>query len=82
MAEFSDEEKKELLESAQSQKEIHTYLMGLNGNPGFCERVECQIKDYAEKYTTLDRNFWRLVAFLIGSGVLTAGGLGLFNILN
>jgi hypothetical protein len=44
----------------------HTTLFGQNGDPGLIG----QVNDVCKSYSKLNRNFWILVAFLAGSGVL------------
>lgn len=66
---------------AKSQRqligEIHTVLLGVEGTAdrGLVGTVEEVVKTQAEQgkcMSKIKRNFWMLVAFLIGSGVLSA----------
>jgi hypothetical protein len=88
MSEFSEREKQTLLESAESQRQIHTYLMGLNGQPGFCERVESRfaraednLNNYIGKYHKLDRKVQWLIGILIGSGVISGSVVGITKLI-
>jgi hypothetical protein len=56
---------------------IETVLLGVPGtqNGGLCGQVE----EHGRVLSTLKRNFWILVAFLTGSGVLGASIYGLWG---
>ena len=88
MAEFNEREKKLLLESAESQAKIHTFLMGLNGEPGFCQRIEDRVGSVEEKldnvnyrHNKLNNRVWWLIGILSGSGVITASAIGINKII-
>jgi hypothetical protein len=82
MAVFSESEKKLLLDAAKSQSEIHTYLMGVDGQPGFCKRIEKGLADITNRHNALEKRFWWLVGILLGSGLITGGAIGLESLLN
>ncbi len=51
----------------------HTTLFGQNGDRGLIGKVDdacAENKKIGERHSKLNRNFWILVAFLAGSGVL------------
>lgn len=81
MTNFSEREKKKLLEGAEKQEKIHTFLMGINGNPGFCERIEKKLNRYCDELDKLKTHFWWLVGILIGLGVLSGIGVGIGGLL-
>ncbi len=70
--ELSAEDIKKIQETHESLREVRAVLLGVNGNPGLCKRVE----DVCESHASLKRSFWILVGALIGSGVLGASIAG------
>ncbi len=50
---------------------IHTVLLGTNGDDGLVGDVQ----RFSNSHYKLRRNFWMLVSFLTGSGVLGAGAI-------
>lgn len=68
---FTEKEKEKILKAAEKQEKLHSFLMRVNGNPGFCERIETKLNHYVDELEKLKDYFWRLVYFLLGLGVLT-----------
>ena len=68
MVELSDEQAKKIDAAFDSIIEIRTVLLGAKGEDGggLCNDV----KDLETQTSTLNRNFWILVALLVGSGVI------------
>lgn len=65
--------------------EIHAALFGVDGQGGVCRDMEECRKDRKDlwiSHNSLRRNFWGLVAFLAGSGVLTGAGIAIFEAVN
>ncbi len=54
--------------------EIKQVLKGYNGQEGLVKRVET----VCDEHNKLSRNFWILVAFLIGSGIISGTIIGVF----
>ncbi len=62
--------------------EIHTTLMGNNGQGGLCRQVELQRKEAESQRKEIDGlklRFWLLVGLLAGAGLL--GGMGISSLL-
>ena len=59
----------------QEQTVIHTVLLGANGAEGLVEEV----KSLAKGHGKLKRNFWMLVTFLIGSGIISGSVVAAMN---
>jgi len=55
--------------------DIHGVLLGVNGYPGLAKRFE----ELSDSHYKLKRNFYMLVAFLIGSGILSASIITALN---
>ena len=82
--EFTENEKKRLLEAATSQTQMHTYLMGMNGQPGFCKLVEDRLEDMKvleENCGKLKSKVQWIVGVLVGLSVALGGSLGITQIL-
>ena len=75
MVELSDEQAKKIDQALTSIVEIRTVLLGAEGekDAGLCSEV----KELQKGQTTLNRNFWVLVALLVGLGLLGGGVWGL-----
>ena len=82
MATFTENEKAKLLNAAESQNKLHTYLMGMNGEKGFCHRIDEGLLDITKRHNKLERKFWWLVGILLGSGVITGSAIGLGKLIN
>ena len=80
MADFTDSEKKRLLDAAASQSQLHTYLMGMNGQDGFCKLVENRIIDLdnlEDKHGKLESKVQGVIGILIGASVAIGGSFGI-----
>ncbi len=69
MIEFTPALEEIIRESHDSIKRLEDALLGINGQGGIMRRVETLELHYAK----LNRNFWVLVALLVGSGILGGG---------
>ena len=71
MVELSDEQAKKIDEVLSSIVEIRTVLLGAKGEEGggLC----AEVKELQADHTALKRNFWMLIALLVGSGILGGG---------
>ena len=84
MADFTDNEKKRLLEAAESQTQLHTYLMGMNGQTGFCEKVEKSIGELnilKEAHGKLSGKVQWVIGILIGASVVAGGSFGISQLI-
>ena len=80
MAAFTDSEKKRLLEAAEGQREMHTYLLGINGQDGFCKLVERRFDDLdmlEGKHAKLNGKVQWVIGILIGASVVIGGSVGI-----
>ena len=80
MAAFTDNEKKRLLEAAEGQRELHTYLLGINGQDGFCRLVERRMEDVTaleESHNKLSNKVHWVIGILIGASVVVGGSVGI-----
>ena len=75
MPEFTAECEQLIRESHDSIRRLEDALLGVNGQGGILRRVENLELNYAK----LNRNFWILIALLIGSGVISLGVVGIFG---
>ena len=75
MTEFTPELEKLIRESHDSIQRLEQALLGVNGQGGMIRRVE----ELEGNYSKLNRNFWVLVALLVGSGMLSVGVLGVLG---
>lgn len=66
MPELTKEQIEMIVETHDTVMKDHTTLFGQNGDPGLIGKVN----NVCDEHNTLNRNFWILVAFLGGSGVL------------
>ena len=61
-----------------------TVVLDTNGNKGLCHKVEDifdSVTDLNKKQNKLSKNFWTLVAFLAGTGLIGGGTFGLVELL-
>lgn len=72
---LTKEERLIIEETRESQIKLNTVLLGANGDDGLVGEV----KDLSKSHGMLKRNFWMLIAFLIGSGVITGGLLAVLS---
>jgi len=70
---YTKEDQKKIDETHDKVIEISIVLLGTNGDDGMCG----DMKRITESHYKLKRNFWILVAFLAGSGVLGSGIWGI-----
>ena len=63
---LNQDEKRKLDESHDAIIQVKTVLLGVNGDDGLCGDV----KRVVESHSKLKRNFYSLIGFLVGSGVL------------
>lgn len=79
---LTKEERELLKEIREDQKQIredqikvNTVLLGVDGSPGLVEEVQ----DLARGYGKLKRNFWLLIGFLGGTGIIGGSIYGVLN---
>ena len=72
---LTKEERLIIDETRESQIKLNTVLLGANGDDGLVGEV----KELSKSHYLLKRNFWMLIAFLIGSGVITGGILAVLS---
>ena len=80
MADFTEREKKTVLEAAEGQKQLHTYLLGINGQDGFCKLVERKLEsvDVLENsYAKLNGKVQWIIGILIGASIVIGGSFGI-----
>ena len=85
MADFTTNEKKQLLDAASSQVKLHTYLMGLNGQPGFCKTVEDKLGTVTALETRqgkLEGKVQKVIGILIGVGAIAGTSFGLAQLIH
>lgn len=75
MVEFTPELEKLIRETHDSVNQLHDALLGIDGKGGIINRVQCLEDNYAK----LNRNFWILVALLVGLGIIGGGIVGLIH---
>ncbi len=68
---LTKEERQKLDETHDTVGKIKTVLVGLNGDEGLVG----QVSEIGKSHYKLKRNFWMLVGFLVGSGVITGSVL-------
>ena len=81
---FTDDEKKRLLEAATSQTQLHTYLMGMNGQPGFCKLVEDRLEDMKlleDDCVHLKSRVQWIIGVLVGLSIAFGGSIGISRFL-
>ncbi len=66
MTELNDRELNIIQETHDTVIELKVVLLGKNGDPGLCKKVE----QITEDHYKLKRNFWILVGLLVGSGAI------------
>lgn len=72
MSEFTEDDRKRLYS-------VHDALVGTNGKGGLIDEVKKLTKEVeylAISHDNLKRNFYMLVAFMVGAGILTGGYFG------
>ena len=71
MVELNDEQAKKIDDALEAIVEIRTVLLGAKGEDGggLCNETRENTKNIG----LLTRNFWILVALLVGSGILGGG---------
>ena len=72
---LTKDEKQKLDETHDTVIELKTVLLGTNGDNGLVGDV----KRIAKSHFRLKQNFWILVSFLIGSGILGGSIWGLLR---
>ena len=80
MADFTEREKKTILEAAEGQKQMHTYLLGINGQDGFCKLVERKLEsvDILENRSVkLNGKVQWIIGILIGASIVIGGSFGI-----
>ena len=80
MADFTEREKKTILEAAEGQKQMHTYILGINGQDGFCKLVERKLEsvDVLEnRYAKLNGKVQWIIGILIGASIVIGGSVGI-----
>ena len=84
MTDFTGDEKKRLLDAAASQTQLHTYLMGMNGQPGFCKLVEDRledVRDLEESHGRLKNKVHWIIGVLVGLSLAFGGSFGVTRLL-
>ena len=69
MTEFTPELEKLIRETHDVALQTHDALLGIDGQGGIMRRVQCLENNYSK----LNRNFWILVALLVGLGIIGGG---------
>lgn len=64
---LNKDERKKLDETHSTVGQLKTLLVGMNGDEGLVGEV----KEIGKSHYKLKRNFWMLIAFLIGSGIIS-----------
>jgi len=80
MVEFTEREKKTILEAAEAQKQMHTYLLGINGQDGFCKLVEKRLENISVlegKCAKLHSKVQWIIGILIGASIVIGGSVGI-----
>lgn len=72
---LTKDEHQKLDETHDTVIELRTVLLGADGNEGLCAKVE----KVAKSHYKLKSYFWILVAFLVGTGIITGGIIGLLR---
>ncbi|MDD5513446.1 MAG: hypothetical protein PHD09_06735 [Candidatus Omnitrophica bacterium] len=76
MAELNEQDIAQIRDTHDTVIELRTILLGANGSPGLCKKVEKATEELVEvhkNHSDLKRKFYILVAFMVGSGVLGTG---------
>ena len=80
--ELTSKHAEQIEETHDTVLNLKAVLLGVNGSPGLVKKVEdfCeQMTKLKEKQDNLDKRFWILIAFMIGSGIL--GGVSIWELL-
>ena len=66
---LTKDERRKLDETHEGMGEVRTVLLGAKGDIGLVG----EFRELAKSHYKLRRNFWMLIAFLVGSGIITTG---------
>jgi len=89
MDQFTDREKELLLRAAESQRGLNIFLMGTDGNPGFCQqmvmrmdKVDEKLICYDRRYHALARRVWWIIGVLVAAGIVSGITVGVERLAN
>jgi hypothetical protein len=81
---FTPELEKLIRELHDAICQLHDAIIGIDGQGGILRRLEVlekadRIDRLERNYAKLNRNFWSLVALLVGLGIISGGLWGLLR---
>ena len=72
---LTKDEKRKQDETHEAVIELKTVMLGANGDDGLVGEV----REIGKSHYKLKRNFWMLIAFLVGSGIITGTVIAAIN---
>lgn len=78
MAELTEEEKKRILCSADTCETMHTYLCGMNGDPGWLSMINSKLDKALDKQEKTDAKVNKIIGVFICIAIIcgsVTGGL-------